>query len=190
MACCRCCCGGEDCAEGQEGKCCCGDTCCLPGEYCCSGVCEPDPCSGCTGNDDCAEGEWCCEGTCGVYYCCCVTDGDASVSVSGEVGGVSASASGTVTGGYGFITGGAYSFDILVLCTDYYDEPCNTATPRVTGTLVQITAYDTGFPVGTYRGWLVKQTGATCTDSLATLEGLSGTAELCGTADTLTVTFT
>jgi hypothetical protein len=50
VACCRCCCGGVDCEEGQEGKCCCGGasgTCCQPGEYCCSGVCEPEPCSGC-----------------------------------------------------------------------------------------------------------------------------------------------
>ncbi len=48
MACCRCCCGGADCTEGQEGKCCCGGAegaCCQPGEYCCSGVCEPEPCS-------------------------------------------------------------------------------------------------------------------------------------------------
>lgn len=48
MACCKCCCGGENCTEGQEGKCCCGGSegsCCQPGEYCCSGVCEPAPCS-------------------------------------------------------------------------------------------------------------------------------------------------
>ncbi len=47
MACCKCCCGGVDCTEGQEGKCCCGGStgaCCQPGEYCCSGACEPDPC--------------------------------------------------------------------------------------------------------------------------------------------------
>jgi hypothetical protein len=47
MACCKCCCGGEDCTEGQEGKCCCGGVygeCCQVGEYCCSGVCEPEPC--------------------------------------------------------------------------------------------------------------------------------------------------
>jgi len=55
MPCCRCCCGGEDCTEGQEGKCCCGGpsgTCCQAGEYCCGGVCQEEPC-GCTG--DC---EW------------------------------------------------------------------------------------------------------------------------------------
>lgn len=47
MACCKCCCGGVDCTEGQQGKCCCGGvygTCCQTGEYCCSGVCEPEPC--------------------------------------------------------------------------------------------------------------------------------------------------
>lgn len=47
MACCKCCCGGVDCSEGQEGKCCCGGiygTCCQVGEYCCSGVCQSTPC--------------------------------------------------------------------------------------------------------------------------------------------------
>lgn len=50
MACCRCCCGGVDCAEGDQGKCCCGGptgTCCQAGEYCCSGVCQATPCGGC-----------------------------------------------------------------------------------------------------------------------------------------------
>lgn len=54
MACCRCCCGGVDCAEGDEGKCCCGGgsgACCQEGEYCCSGVCKPDPC--CDEDADC-----------------------------------------------------------------------------------------------------------------------------------------
>jgi len=54
MACCKCCCGNEDCAEGQEGKCCCGGaegTCCQEGEYCCSGACQPDPC--CEDDEDC-----------------------------------------------------------------------------------------------------------------------------------------
>jgi hypothetical protein len=48
VSCCKCCCGGEDCTGGQEGKCCCGGSggaCCQPGEYCCSGVCMPAPCS-------------------------------------------------------------------------------------------------------------------------------------------------
>lgn len=47
MACCKPCCGCQDCEEGQEGKCCCGGVagiCCQPGEYCVSGVCEPVPC--------------------------------------------------------------------------------------------------------------------------------------------------
>ena len=47
MACCKCCCGGVDCTEGQEGKCCCGGfygECCQVGEYCCSGVCQAEPC--------------------------------------------------------------------------------------------------------------------------------------------------
>lgn len=51
MACCKCCCGGEDCAEGQEGKCCCGGSsgeCCAEGEYCCSGVCQAEPCGECS----------------------------------------------------------------------------------------------------------------------------------------------
>lgn len=49
MACCKCCCGGVDCAEGDQGKCCCGGssgTCCQSGEYCCSGVCQAGPCTG------------------------------------------------------------------------------------------------------------------------------------------------
>lgn len=47
MACCKCCCGGVDCAEGDEGKCCCGGgsgVCCQVGEYCCGGSCDPGPC--------------------------------------------------------------------------------------------------------------------------------------------------
>lgn len=47
MACCKCCCGGVDCAEGDQGKCCCGGSsgaCCQEGEYCCSGACKPGPC--------------------------------------------------------------------------------------------------------------------------------------------------
>lgn len=50
MACCKCCCGGIDCDEGQPGKCCCGGytgACCQEGEYCCGGSCEPDPCVAC-----------------------------------------------------------------------------------------------------------------------------------------------
>jgi len=50
MACCKCCCGNEDCSEGQEGKCCCGGAsgdCCQEGQYCCDGVCEDEPCQGC-----------------------------------------------------------------------------------------------------------------------------------------------
>lgn len=49
MACCKCCCGNVDCAEGDQGKCCCGGssgTCCQEGEYCCSGVCQATPCCG------------------------------------------------------------------------------------------------------------------------------------------------
>jgi hypothetical protein len=49
VACCRCCCGGADCAEGQAGKCCCGNTCCQVGEFCCDGVCQPEPCEEPTG---------------------------------------------------------------------------------------------------------------------------------------------
>lgn len=48
MACCKCCCGGVDCAEGGQGKCCCGGssgTCCQEGQYCCSGSCQSEPCS-------------------------------------------------------------------------------------------------------------------------------------------------
>lgn len=50
MACCKCCCGGVDCAEGGQGKCCCGGssgTCCESGEYCCSGACQATPCVSC-----------------------------------------------------------------------------------------------------------------------------------------------
>lgn len=90
MACCKCCCGGEDCTEGQEGKCCCGGsggTCCQEGEYCCSGSCEPNPCEGCccvnyapdpelTTQEDCelAGGTWllapCDPDPCGALYDC------------------------------------------------------------------------------------------------------------------------
>lgn len=51
MACCDCCCGGETCSEGQEGKCCCGGVsgeCCQEGEYCCNGACSPSPCGSLT----------------------------------------------------------------------------------------------------------------------------------------------
>lgn len=70
MACCKCCCGGADCAEGDQGKCCCGGssgTCCQEGEYCCDGVCEPDPCE-CVDDEDCTappgEVAQCCDGVC------------------------------------------------------------------------------------------------------------------------------
>jgi len=49
MACCKCCCGNKDCAEGEAGKCCCGGTektCCKAGEYCCDWECKSTPCSG------------------------------------------------------------------------------------------------------------------------------------------------
>lgn len=71
MACCKVCCGCVECDEGQEGKCCCGGssgTCCQVGEYCCSGVCQAEPCDGCEPCDcdpdlagdglPSAEGEW------------------------------------------------------------------------------------------------------------------------------------
>ena len=54
MACCKCCCGNADCAEGQQGKCCCGGTCCQEGEYCCDGECQAGEC-------ECGPGdEYCC----------------------------------------------------------------------------------------------------------------------------------
>ena len=49
MACCKCCCGNKDCAEGEIGKCCCGGptgTCCQADEYCCEGECQSTPCTG------------------------------------------------------------------------------------------------------------------------------------------------
>lgn len=52
MACCKVCCGCQDCTEGQQGKCCCGGStgeCCQADEYCCSGACQPDPCEECGG---------------------------------------------------------------------------------------------------------------------------------------------
>jgi len=71
MACCKCCCGNEDCEEGQEGKCCCGGatgTCCDEGEYCCAGVCQEGPCGECVADEDCTEypsdAVACCEGDC------------------------------------------------------------------------------------------------------------------------------
>lgn len=51
MACCPCCCGGEVCAEGQQGKCCCNGTCCQPGETCVNGACQ----SGCCVTATCSE---------------------------------------------------------------------------------------------------------------------------------------
>lgn len=58
MACCKPCCGCQECAEGQQGKCCCPSqgpdgTCCSEGEYCCSGVCQPEPCADCDADEDC-----------------------------------------------------------------------------------------------------------------------------------------
>jgi hypothetical protein len=55
MACCKCCCGNEDCSEGQQGKCCCGGaegTCCSETQYCCDGECSDEPCS-CETDADC-----------------------------------------------------------------------------------------------------------------------------------------
>ena len=52
MACCKCCCGNKDCAEGDHGKCCCGGSagaCCTASQYCCSGVCQSAPCGECSG---------------------------------------------------------------------------------------------------------------------------------------------
>lgn len=57
MACCKVCCGCQNCTEGQEGKCCCGGesgTCCSAGEYCCDGVCYEGGCIGACCNADCA----------------------------------------------------------------------------------------------------------------------------------------
>jgi hypothetical protein len=78
MACCKCCCGGEDCGEGQQGKCCCGGSegaCCTEEQYCCDGVCESEPCGECSGPCDeenpCPEGCKCCNGECiSVDQCC------------------------------------------------------------------------------------------------------------------------
>lgn len=52
MACCKCCCGNADCAEGDQGKCCCGGSCCDTDEYCCGGGCQSDPC--CDTDEDCS----------------------------------------------------------------------------------------------------------------------------------------
>lgn len=49
MACCKCCCGNKDCAQGDQGKCCCGTTeknCCTAEQYCCDGACQSTPCTG------------------------------------------------------------------------------------------------------------------------------------------------
>lgn len=59
MACCKCCCGGIDCADGQVGKCCCGGasgTCCQTGEYCCSGACQSTPCDNPPPLETCSSG--------------------------------------------------------------------------------------------------------------------------------------
>lgn len=89
MACCKCCCGNEDCSEGQEGKCCCGGaegTCCQEGQYCCDGECSDEPCdcetdddcdycrsgyafvSGCTGGTYAGRSELCCDETSAVAF--------------------------------------------------------------------------------------------------------------------------
>ena len=78
MACCKCCCGNEDCSEGQQGKCCCGGaegTCCSETQYCCDGVCEDEPCDECVTNSDCGcleagkELVGTCSGAAGEYCC-------------------------------------------------------------------------------------------------------------------------
>jgi hypothetical protein len=67
MACCKCCCGGVDCAEGDQGKCCCGGssgTCCTASQYCCSGVCQATPCVDCQNFDFTP-----CNYSCGAFGC-------------------------------------------------------------------------------------------------------------------------
>lgn len=72
MACCKPCCGCQDCESGQEGKCCCGGaegTCCQPGEYCVGGACVlpcgPNEQGDCKcGSVQCAADEYCCQGQC------------------------------------------------------------------------------------------------------------------------------
>lgn len=61
MACCKVCCGCQDCTEGQPGKCCCGGSsgeCCSESEYCCGGVCQAEPCGGacCLPDGTCVDG--------------------------------------------------------------------------------------------------------------------------------------
>lgn len=87
MACCKCCCGGVDCTEGQQGKCCCGGIygeCCQEGEYCCSGVCQEGPCcSGeCDEDPDCTEGCVCVDGECVEAGECCYKSVAGSYSFS------------------------------------------------------------------------------------------------------------
>lgn len=75
MACCKPCCGCENCTEGQSGKCCCGGaagTCCTIDQVCCADECCDNVC--CTGTC-CKPGEVCCDG--GPYSNtseCCPTD--------------------------------------------------------------------------------------------------------------------
>ena len=122
MACCKCCCGGEDCAEGQEGKCCCGGSggvCCQPGEYCCSGVCEPTPC-GCESDEDCPEGQVCCDGVCQEPPCptgaCCEegeTGWECRVCLESECNGDFSGAGTTCE-----------EVDCAEDCCCYQDDPC------------------------------------------------------------------
>jgi hypothetical protein len=79
MACCKCCCGGSECSEGQEGKCCCGGAegvCCQTGERCCDGTCQAVTCcpSSCDDENPCAEDCYCCDGTCQAEPCCDCVD--------------------------------------------------------------------------------------------------------------------
>ena len=85
MACCKCCCGGEDCTEGQQGKCCCGGVygeCCQTGEYCCSGVCQAGPCcsGSCDDDTDCPYGCVCVAGECVPAGSCCFKNVNATHS--------------------------------------------------------------------------------------------------------------
>lgn len=91
MACCQCCCGGEECTDGQQGKCCCGGSegaCCSESEYCCSGECQPDPCDcdppcdpgAC---EECVDGN--CESTCDYVNCENCVDGECVGCPEGEI---------------------------------------------------------------------------------------------------------
>lgn len=177
MACCKCCCGGVDCSEGQEGRCCCGGiygTCCQVGEYCCSGVCQAGPCcSGACDDDlDCPTGCVCVAGECVAAGDCCFKNVGATHSFTFQA------YSGTVS--LGSWTGGGGEY-LSIYCT--------------TGVVVCGSTVGDGVFFQFYDGtdyWEGVSLGNALTYPCASRTSLAGTYTLtnCTTSATATLTIT